>query len=626
MTDHRPTKVNLINFENQTTEVYIDNKSLNNVIIYDNEKQPTNFSVTQNVELPSEIDLTNDYYNDYNYDYSYYDWYDGSENQNPDDYAISVRKCCNENQYFDLDVEECIDIDDINSFKESVEAITFGIVKKTIKTLPGNLTSCPGTESAPLAKVVSNTTHQIYSGGLLLDSETGKLYDHTHYCLELVGNGITHSQLNVVYCPMIQSTTPLHSTRKCCSHEQYFSMVTFECEERSPNMTDYNSLVSTFARTTVNISVESGLLTCEGEEQQTLNVHHAYLINGNQLCLYENEMCYTPEHYCIEDLLDPNKGEFDRTAVVCAAHTFHKCCELNHISKSGSCSSQTNHMSPMMTQLIHTLEPRIGFPDTRDEECTYHILESDHSNNLQWWIENTGDLIINSGSIELSIHRYCVDDNYISDHEVTPIVYTCKENLKEILPLTSTNSSGIDKIRKCCPAGEYFDEKRAICVRDRFGINLKNSFLQNKNLSFTYTSDLTCNTLEYHQYYFKEEDPLNDHIEFDENLNLVLVSFDGKCVERKTPVLSNESCIDFWVSPSENENTPKYSSSRLPPVVVRTCIPSWESVKDSHKEKYPLTSGFLAVSCICLVATVIALATIRVRRGLVTVKKVKRHI
>nr|XP_053626527.1 uncharacterized protein LOC128684402 [Cherax quadricarinatus] len=112
----------------------------------------------------------------------------------------------------------------------------------------------------------------------------------------------------------------------------------------------------------------------------------------------------------------------------------------------------------------------------------------------------------------------------------------------------------------------------------------------------------------YH-YYYIDPTSFDDHVELVAGQALEVVSVEGRCVLGRQLLRRENYCLEYGVD-----------GSNIRPIVL-VCPDTWKGM-DVHTEKFGLTAVLLGFSCAALFATAFSLISTRVRRGLVTVKKV----
>ena len=611
-----------MNIENNTT--FYDEQN------YNSSFQPIEFANDNEYNYatsvqPGESTNIHKYYGDpfYTIESAVFNDYDHFENTN----LLSVRKCCNEFYFYNTEINDCEFTENSLEFKQKVQMLMNEEDKKNFAIWPERVI-CEYYPSPSIKSVYLNLTHQITSNGNLYDMETGEEFNKTNYCLELVGKTIDESDFKAAFCPSYEPIIVLNSTRKCCPLNEYFDQIEGKCIIRSETFTDYNTLISYFAGEAdyYDLQIETELLECEGDLLLLTN-QDVYLWNGDQLCSYENE-CYSISNYCIEDFWSIQEEYLKPRALVCSYSVFHKCCDFGKVgTENGNCIKYDSP-SIYMLNLLQKMTPSIGFPEDNELPCESYLLE-EVQKNVNWSISDNGDLLIEFDGRKSNTSTYCVDDYLNSKNEIMLRTYMCRQELEGIKPLRLIERTGYKEIGKCCPPGEVLEvssKQKIKCVPKNFEIDMFTSIIpESKNKSkLIYAGYPSCEftSKDYHKFSLEYTEIQHDHAQIDENLNLYVYTMDGKCTEKKTLIDINNFCLDF--SFYLNENIVDVDTGKLtdPKILVLTCLEDWRELRESHKEKYPLSSGLLIISCIALLVTIINLAIVRVRRGLVTVKKV----
>ena len=521
------------------------------------------------------------------------------------EFSSTVRKCCSPTQYFNVASQDCTDVETPVDMKNYLHDLILGNDSDTLLLKSGILV-CPNPEESPsISRNISSYSH-LLDQGFLYDVETQTHYSHDLYCLELIGDNSSASDLSVVYCPQYKNTPHLSKVRKCCPVDQYFDGVLSKCVPNFNNDSLIESLVQEFSRTFSNdTTIEIGTLSCQQGNLELADAGTAYFSHNDQLCVSPTDRCYPSSLHCIEYILPGGEYEFKPAAAYCPLDSFQKCCAAHEFMKEGVCTSTNELHSPYITQLMATLHFQVGAPQDNPEDCVQLLLD----NEVRWWITNSGFLAINTESGFIETKKYCVEDWVEPNEQIVTGAYVCSKKLKEsvALPITMFEEGTIGK---CCPPGRHLSPSSLICVDGNSGQDLREDkmILDNNVTKIGYTGLPICDG--YISYSFVPGDAADDFAQFDSNLVLNAVSLDGKCIERMTPLLNENFCIDYgW-----DANDPEILTALV-------CAPQWAG-ENLHTEKYNLVAALLGVSCISLLIALFTLATMRVRRGLVSTRKV----
>lgn len=524
-----------------------------------------------------------------------------------DSLGYSVRKCCGTSQFFSLETQGCEESEGPTNFLHLIHELVLGDLGSPLVLIPGTLNKCPETNLPPMIKEgISNYTHLI-DQGYLYDIDTAKHYDHNLYCLELVGNSTQSSSLTAAFCEELKPYIPMKSIRKCCPIGFYYDAVLVQCSPNTPVIRSIEDLVYDFSGFySENTSLETGTLECQMGPPDFVDADKVYLSDSDQLCVSHTGRCYPSSLYCIEYFWSSDDYDPQPSAVYCPLVSFQKCCTPNQILQDNICVDFDNHLSPFITQLMATMNYQVGFPLNNEESCMQLLLDS--HDDMRWWVTNSGYLSIDSEVSLIQTKSYCVDDSLESSNNIITMVYVCSDELRQsvVLPISSFDKGTLGK---CCPTEQHLSPEHRDCAKGGTHNSLDNDpVLQDANVTrLGYTGFPECSSGKYHLYTFAKL--TEDHVEFDSNSKLHVVSLDGKCLERKSALESDEFCIDYGWDAEDPE---------LPSALV--CVPEWDTIK-LHSEKYNLTAALLGVSCCSLLVALVSLISMRVRRGLVTVKK-----
>ncbi|KAF2367856.1 GPCR family 2 secretin-like [Trinorchestia longiramus] len=518
----------------------------------------------------------------------------------------SVRKCCAPNQFFSLEAQSCHDSQGPTYFDFYVRELILGNKSLALEFEYGRLSACPSTGEPPSIQVgISNYTH-LLDLGYLYDIEMAAHFDHESYCLEMVGYDPETAELTAAFCVTTKAPqTGTSSIRKCCPLHNFFDASQGVCMPQGQGVGEIDELVREFSGTyTDSTSIETGILTCKSGISNPLDISKAYLNDGDQLCIADSGHCYPSSLYCIEYVMEEKTFHAQPMAVYCPLSSFKKCCPTHQILNNNICSDSEEPLSPYLTQLMATLYTKVGYPMHTDQVCVHLLL---NSHDVRWWVTNSGYLSIDSGQNHIQTKNYCIDDSFENNEFVT-IAHVCTDELKQSvgLPLSVFDKGTVGK---CCPPNFHLSPELRDCSHGKsFHILDEDSLLMDANITkIGYTSFPHCESGKYHLYTFDES--TGDHVVFGADSRLYVVSMDGKCIEMETPLDNAEFCLDYGWDAEEPE--------RASAIV---CAPP-DYVTKYHSEKFNLISALLGVSCCSLIIALVSLISMRVRRGLVTVRK-----
>ncbi|XP_018009694.1 uncharacterized protein LOC108667210 [Hyalella azteca] len=533
--------------------------------------------------------------------------YDGDEIsfQLNENHVPAIRKCCSATQFFSLESQSCLDTSEETQFEYYTRELMLGNQSVSIELIYGRQSACPLTGKPPKIQVgISNYTHLLDMGSLY-DVSLATHFDEESYCLEMVGQDVPTAVLTAAFCIEEEHDTPTSMVRKCCPLDHYFDASQRVCIPNEENMPGVQDLVREFSGSfTDSTSVVTAILTCKSGISDLLSSSEAYLNSVDQLCIKSSGPCYPSSLYCIEYVQEQDGFHTQPMAAYCPLSSFKKCCPPHQILENNMCKDSDDPLSPYLTQLMATLHTQTGFPFDTSDVCVHLLL---NSLNVRWWVTNSGYLSIDSGRNQMLTRNYCIDDS-VENEQVITIAHVCTEELKQSvsLPLSVFDRGTVGK---CCPFESHLSPIERDCSPGKsVHILDEDPLLAVVNITkLGYTGFPHCESGQYHLYNF---DPNSgDHVVFKSDSQLYVVSMDGRCVEKETALDNVEFCLDYGWDAEEPE---------LASAVV--CAPP-ETSNKYHSEKYNLTSALLAVSCCSLLIALVSLVCMRVRRGLVTVKK-----
>lgn len=502
-------------------------------------------------------------------------------------------------------------------------------VDKDLEYVTGRLSACPGTGDPPIIHMVSSESHSILPLGHLRDLIAETNYDQDHYCLEMIANGTDYLSSALLVTAFCHPWPTGVITHKCCELDQYFNHAVGNCLPKMANMSNEDSLVYEFYQHNPRVTtfhINTGRLTCDNGKAKLVQAADAYLSDANQLCERRSGRCYSLSHYCIEYMWARGDETMTAVASACPIETFRKCCPGFEILTEAGCVPPPEEHIPSMVlmQLLEIMEPTFGFPtQSGGTQCVRDLVNSAEA-DIYWTISRSGFLSINTKASTESYEtmHYCTDDYKNPENQTDIVAIMCSNELEGLAPVhLSEEESEKRSIGKCCPHGHYLGVEENVCVSDELGLDLMNEpILKAANVSkLTYTFYPQCNSYKdpestgptkYFPYILASKFS-EDHAVLTDDLNLDIVSMIDKCPISSQPIHRQDYCLEYTVN-AQRDAQP----------TVFTCTKPWIGT-NVHGEKYSLYVVLLSMSCMALLATAFSLVSTRVRRGLVTVKKVR---
>ncbi|XP_063846787.1 uncharacterized protein LOC135092275 [Scylla paramamosain] len=533
--------------------------------------------------------------------------------------STPVRKCCELGFFFSLQTQQCeaapvnMDFEDIVQSLRQPDASSHGDVQLVTGLLP----TCPGTGRTPVISEVVHGSHLLLEHGFLRSEVTGHDHDHDHYCLELAAPGPDQLEASIMVAAQCQPWPTKILTRKCCALDQYYDHALEECRPKLANMSGHEELVREFIRSDAGVSsikVQTGTLRCDRGAPRIVVADQAFLDASSQLCERLTGKCHTTSSYCVEYLWAAGDTTMTAVASVCPVEAFHKCCPSEHLlTETGCALAGPGDVSARMRQLLEVLDPHYGFPtENGGQLCVQELITPDDA-DVQWWISKNGYLSVDTRGDSHDTMRYCVDDYLGPSNKTQTVAVLCHAELEELVHVhLSLHPSQEGTVGKCCPHGHYFSSSTYTCRPDDQGLELlDHPHVQAANITkLTFTSFPECQVSGgYHHYYVDPDLVGDDHALLSTNHMLEVVGLESGCVFTRHSFPRQAYCLDYTVN----------GSDRRPGVLV--CPGMWQGY-NLHAEKFGLTGILLGVSCAALFGTAFSLISTRVRRGLVTVKKV----
>ncbi|XP_063846781.1 probable G-protein coupled receptor Mth-like 1 isoform X2 [Scylla paramamosain] len=526
--------------------------------------------------------------------------------------STPVRKCC-ELGFFSLQTQQCeaapvnMDFEDLVQSLRQPDASSHG----GVQLVTGPLLTCPDTGRTPVISEVVHGSHLLLEHGFLRSEVTGHDHDHDHYCLELAAPGPDQLEASIMVAAQCQPWATKILTRKCCALDQYYDHALEECRPKLANMSGHEELVREFIRSDAGVSsikVQTGTLRCDRGAPRIVVADQAFLDASSQLCERLTGKCQTTSSYCVE--WAAGNTTMTALAFVCPVEAFHKCCPKNYLlTETGCVLAGSGDVSARMRHLMEKLDPLYGFPtENGGQLCVRDMITPDDA-DVQWWISKNGYLSVNTRGDSHDTMRYCVDDYLGPSNKTQTVTILCQDDLEEASRVHLSQEGMVDK---CCPHGYYLSASTYTCRPDDQGLELlDHPLVQAANITkLIFTSVPECQVSGgYHHYYVDPDLVGDDHALLSTDHMLEVVGLESGCAFMRHSLPRHAYCLDYTVN----------GSDRRPGVLV--CAGMWQGY-NLHAEKYDITSILLGVSCAAFFGTAFCLISTRVRRGLVTVKKV----
>ncbi|XP_068243193.1 uncharacterized protein [Palaemon carinicauda] len=529
---------------------------------------------------------------------------------------IIVRKCCADDEYFSTRSQKCELSETNTGFEDSVRTILTSNFTNDLSYLNGMIHWCPSSRDLPDVTKVLPQTHTVSAFGHLKELRSGVRYDHENYCLELAAdspNELYNAEFVASYCPIFNAHILI---RKCCNLNQYIDSDSLECLDRLGNMSNYNYLMKEFHHSDpVSTTITVGKLKCKNGVMNRIDADSTYLDEAGQLCEHSNGICHPSSAYCIEHFGKSTDTVLESGAFVCPTNVFNKCCPLDEeLSDNGCIKHDSEHIaSSYMNQLMEILLPQVGLPTIGEKICDSVLIRSSER-DIRWWVSKAGYLSLRSNYGKTTTKHYCVDDYKTSENRKETKAVTCINEVDHVLTTEFLSRQGkANDIGKCCPPGQYMSEDYT-CITNTLGIDLleEQEFVAANVTKLKFRSFPVCQSdteqQGLHLYPFGQRSD-DDYAILQEDQTMTIVSLENGCYLNKQTVRNTAYCIDHVVTKGNKE------------AMILVCPDMWQEFS-TYQEKYSLTAVLLGISCTALTATAFSLISMRVRRGLVTVKKV----
>ncbi|XP_068231672.1 G-protein coupled receptor Mth2-like [Palaemon carinicauda] len=517
-------------------------------------------------------------------------------NGSQDRKSLVIRKCCAENEYYNFVTGECEWTDD-TKFEDHV--ITYprdNVTHISYKT--GMIHKCPKSNQ-PMVTHMQQDTHVIIETGHLQELESGVIYDHDIYCTERIAsspNNLPSATLLVAFCPR---------TSKCCNIDDYPLSSFHECKDHLENIDSYDDIIQEFLQSG---NVSTDLISESSGSLKIINSNATCFEGRNEttfLCKQTDCTCH-PTVACCKDFFGRQSGAF-----ICQ-NIFKKCCNTNEIwSVNGCISMSTDYLpSSVMTELLKTHFPKTKLPKLDNTICSTSFKAG--NKYISWRVSDGVNLSVHTDYGSLETDNYCVEDYADSSGKIDSMVILCLREIAHILPEQILDSySEASSIGKCCPERMVFNEI-SYCANDTIGLDILDlpEFVAANVTDITVSYFPVCQDDDKIYYIFPFGKQIDkDYAILEEDQTMSIVTLDHNCFFEKKAFRKTDYCIDYRIT----------NGSSKPEVYLCSHVHHRHSLK--HQEKYIIIPAFLGVSCAALIVTALSLMSMRVRRGIYTVKK-----
>lgn len=280
-----------------------------------------------------------------------------------------------------------------------------------------------------------------------------------------------------------------------------------------------------------------------------------------------------------------------------------KCCQTNQalLTKQG-CIDSWGSPSPYLSHLQSIMAVRIGFPVLKDQDCKMRVLRRNMEHDFKWWINRAGRLVVDAPQGELEVTNYCIDDLLDPTTRVgSPSAVTCTHELKRKVQVPLSRFR-VKTIGKCCPIDHFLSRHTYRCERVPSTVTDWKVIVpgSDNETHLGFTSFPKCSSGNYHSYPFLSE--TEDHVRLAENLSLIVVSMDGKYVERETPINLTDYCFEY-----------EWDGVGKPKPITAICAQARPKKMAYHTEKKPFLVTLLSISCIALLLTLAFLIALQAK-------------
>lgn len=521
---------------------------------------------------------------------------------------LRVRKCCSTLEYYSTTIHECTPINTNSRFKTNVGRFLLNSTTQEFITETGKIQFCPGTNEAPTyIDTLDPYTYSFLKDGQLQDHATGEVFDQAHYCLEMVGSVVDSAVLGLVYCLSSENRIP-----KCCPKGHYY-------DSRSSGCSPFNSknLNEGFLELLPFLPQNSKLVynpdfTCL-DLPVKVNLKEVTIFK-NMICLAKMKRCLTIDKFCVDNMLKDGESVLTQSAYVCPENFLKKCCPDGFgLSEEGCVDIPRSSLSLVYT--LRSLRYHVKSVSQNRSICTPVMIEESTRSRIPWTINSDGKAEITLENTTITTSRYCLDD-FINGRDVFPVLKVCSDEVK-VYSEDFVKESSSNTVRKCCKSDHLVsllgnDSKNWQCVEmNEENYEMQKEFIHRNNISHLLHTNLPeCLKGVHHIYPL--EPAYEDYTMLTNGGNLKIISKHNGCQIKESQTNSSLFCVDLVVK-AEGITKP----------MAFVCAA--ENI-NFHEEKGFVLVSFVGISCAALIAAFFSLVFTRVRRGMVTTKKVSSDV
>ncbi|XP_064086672.1 uncharacterized protein LOC135201576 [Macrobrachium nipponense] len=300
-------------------------------------------------------------------------------------------------------------------------------------------------------------------------------------------------------------------------------------------------------------------------------------------------------------------------------YVFKKCCPPHEIFSGKGCVPGGPDYVPSktMTRLTETHFPQISWPEFDGKNCSTMLKTGEESTH--WMVGEDNSLSVSSTYGDQTDYFYCVEDYREMTGTTESVAILCLRDVAHILPprLLDRFSKGLH-VGKCCPKGEYLSDSLSCVSNNTLDLHIVKAeeFVAANVTEIEVAGPPVCNSNNVSVLHYFPFGQLSDsdYADFDEDQTMSIFyveenTLENSCIREKVQVRKTEYCIDYA---DVDNNTD---------ILVLVCN-NFESKFLKHQEKFVVIPVLLGFSCAVLLATVLFLVTVRVRRALYTVRKI----
>lgn len=515
-----------------------------------------------------------------------------------------IRKCCLQSYYYSLPNQSCVDIGGNNVFDSFIHKYILPMSNNSFTIIPGRIETCPTSFIKPQVTEISDElSYRIVDDGALYIIDLDYTLTKKNYCLEAVDTGVDNVSLMIAYCIGLHEISP-----KCCPEGYIFDLKFYECvPSPSEHLKDFMHPNNQENKLKLQYRYD---LECSDFPVE-VPINETYFLN-NKLCITKSDYCYNDLEYCIDYTVAYDILKLHPSVHLCPKNFVNKCCPDGQSLNINGCQD-TNGYSLAIQRILGNSRFHVKSISQLNSNCHPVLLKDSYKSYYNWNIDRHGNAILTYHNKTLQTRNYCIDDFVIQGMNV-PSIKICSSSIELNYPEINNAVPSRNDIGKCCPTKSFLmlgnSRENSKCIESPLDIKeiMLNNYLKIYNISQIIFSGFPDCLSEYSHHVYKFNSSSDEQIGLTKSLSLQVTTRLNKCSIRENHLSKSFYCVDLINE--DNEFRP----------VALSC---GSRKINSFSERNIVLAIFLMISSISLAVASISIYFARVRRGMVTIKKVR---